>query len=164
MNQAVKTTLLLLCLTSWGSSLFAQTWVELLEDPEVNFNQVQQAFESQWGNRPYERGKGWKQYKRWEFFMEDRSFPHGKRPRPNKAWEEHLAFKINIAKAKIGAAAPPIGSPLAQIIGAIKRAGTPEMAVSIVPPPTPIIQMSFMQVPLLVASGKAQMAASLGAA
>lgn len=93
MNQAVKTTLLLLCLTSWGSSLFAQTWVELLEDPEVNFNQVQQAFESQWGNRPYERGKGWKQYKRWEFFMEDRSFPHGKRPRPNKAWEEHLAFK-----------------------------------------------------------------------
>jgi len=64
----------------------AQRWVQMLEDPTVNFYDVKSAFNQEWGNRPYIRGRGWKQYKRWEYFMESRTFPHGKRPRPAQAW------------------------------------------------------------------------------
>ena len=71
----------------------AQQWTEMMEDPAVNFYDVQQAFNQAWGNQPYTRGKGWKQYKRWEYFMEERTFPHGKRPRPGQAWEEHNRFQ-----------------------------------------------------------------------
>jgi hypothetical protein len=80
---------LILCITN----VYAQRWVELMNDPSVDFYTVKQAFEQEWGNRPYERGKGWKQYKRWEYFMEDRVYPSGKRPRPAQAWEEHQKFK-----------------------------------------------------------------------
>ncbi len=76
-----------------SGELLAQRWVELMQDPNVDFYSVKQAFNQDWGNRPYERGKGWKQYKRWEYFMEDRSFPHGKRLRSAQAWEEYLKFK-----------------------------------------------------------------------
>ena len=81
--------ILMLCI----SNIYAQRWVEMMNDPSVDFYTVKQAFEQEWGNRPYERGKGWKQYKRWEYFMEDRVYPSGKRPRPAQAWEEHLKFK-----------------------------------------------------------------------
>ncbi len=84
-------TLILSVLTSY--QLLAQRWVEMMNDPRVSFFDVQNAFNQEWGNRPYERGKGWKQYKRWEYFMEERTFPLGKRPRPSQAWEEHLKFK-----------------------------------------------------------------------
>jgi len=85
--------LLLALLIGGFLPLSAQQWVELMQDPSVNFYTVQQAFEQTWGNQPYTRGKGWKQYKRWEYFMEDRSFPHGKRPRPAQAWEAYQKFK-----------------------------------------------------------------------
>ena len=73
-------------------ALSAQEWVELMDDPSVNFDEVKTAFQQAWGNAPYVRGKGYKQYKRWENYMEERTFPHGKRPKPNQAWEEHYKY------------------------------------------------------------------------
>lgn len=87
-----KIMIFLLCMGLFANAN-SQQWVEMMEDPNVNFYAVQQAFNQAWGNQPYIRGKGWKQYKRWEYFMEERSFPHGKRPRPEQAWDEHYRFQ-----------------------------------------------------------------------
>lgn len=84
---------LLLIILLFNQDAISQRWVEMMQDPTVDFYTVQRTFNQEWGNRPYERGKGWKQYKRWEYFMEDRVFPHGKRPRTSVAWEEYEKFK-----------------------------------------------------------------------
>jgi PKD repeat protein/photosystem II stability/assembly factor-like uncharacterized protein len=94
------------------NNLSAQRWVELMNDQFTDFNTVKQAFEAEWGSRPYERGKGWKQYRRWEYFMEDRTFPHGKRPRPEQAWEEHLKFKNRYDRVPTSASRSANWAPL----------------------------------------------------
>ncbi len=70
----------------------AQQWVELMENPDANFYDVQQSFNSHWQGRGYERGQGWKQYKRWEHFMEPRVYPTGKRFSPTKVADEFNRF------------------------------------------------------------------------
>ena len=51
-------------------------------DPEANFHQVREAFLSHWQGQPYERSKGYKVFKRWEWWMEPRVSPTGQRPEP----------------------------------------------------------------------------------
>lgn len=60
----------------------AQAWSKLMQDPDASFTQVQQAFNAHWEGRHHERGKGWSVYKRWEWFMEPRTWPGGRRPDP----------------------------------------------------------------------------------
>ena len=57
--------------------LFSQNWIDQMQDPSQNFYDVQKEFNSYWENRTIEKGKGWKQFKRWENFMEQRVFPDG---------------------------------------------------------------------------------------
>jgi len=78
--------------TSWVS---AQSWVSKMEDRTVNFYTIQQEFDAYWGNKPYKRGFGWKQFRRWEDFWEPRVYPHGYRPAPNYVWQEHQKFERN---------------------------------------------------------------------
>lgn len=86
---------LLICIFCCGASatLWAQPWADMMQDRSVNFYEVQNAFNEAWGDRPYKRGYGYKQYKRWEAFWEPRVYPHGIRPPQNHAWREHLAFQ-----------------------------------------------------------------------
>jgi hypothetical protein len=42
----------------------------MMQDPNVNFYETQRAFNNFWENKDIEKGKGWKQFKRWENFME----------------------------------------------------------------------------------------------
>lgn len=87
----------LLCF--WGiTQVNAQPWADMMQDRSVNFYEVQNAFNDAWGDRPYKRGYGWKQYKRWEAFWEPRVYPHGIRPPQNHAWKEHLAFQRKYAR------------------------------------------------------------------
>ncbi len=55
-------------------------WVEQMNDPSVNFYTIQQNFENYWKENTIEKGKGWKQFKRWEAFTETRVYPDGERP------------------------------------------------------------------------------------
>jgi len=57
--------------------LFAQNWIDKMQDPSQNFYEVQKEFNDYWENKTIEKGKGWKQFKRWENFMEQRVFPDG---------------------------------------------------------------------------------------
>ena len=86
---------------SFSIFLFSQEWVNKLMDPEVNFYEVQESFNNHWGEQGYERGKGWKQYKRWEYHTAPRSYPNGVRGHSKEyfeAWKE--AQKINKSQPK----------------------------------------------------------------
>ena len=60
-----------------------RNWVDLMNDPKENFYDVVDAFEQYWNGKSIEKGRGWKQFKRWEAFMEPRVFPSGERNTSN---------------------------------------------------------------------------------
>ncbi len=66
-------------------------WVEMMNDPAYNFYDVQANFEAYWQDRAVEKGKGFKQFKRWEAFMEPRIYPTGERPSPAVLYQAKLA-------------------------------------------------------------------------
>lgn len=67
--------LLLMTLSARG-----QQWVDLMMDDTTNIHVVKAAFDEAWEGRPYVKGKGWKQFQRWYWFMEQRTWPNGERP------------------------------------------------------------------------------------
>lgn len=75
----MKKLLFLVAFISTAFILNAQPWVNLMIDDDVNFYEVQEAFEEEWEDDAYIRGRGYKQYKRWEYFMEPRVYPSGDR-------------------------------------------------------------------------------------
>ena len=45
------------------------TWVEAMQDYRVNFHTVVKKFDDAFEGKTYEKGHGWKQFKRWQHFM-----------------------------------------------------------------------------------------------
>jgi len=78
------------------SLIYSQEYVELMNNPNANFYEVQQSFNDYWKGKEYTKGKGWKQFKRWEYLMEPRVTESGELPNPELTWVEHLKFqKLN---------------------------------------------------------------------
>ena len=80
-----------------SSLSFAQPWMknipkEKMETNDVNFYDIQKAFNEYWEGKEIEKGKGWKQFKRWEYFMEQRVYPDGEFP-SYKLWEEYQKIR-----------------------------------------------------------------------
>ncbi len=71
----------------------AQEYVRLMENQNANFYDIQKAFNEHWDGKSYEKGKGWKQFKRWEYFMEPRVYPSGRIIDPSLAYKEFNKFK-----------------------------------------------------------------------
>ena len=80
----------------------AQEWVRMMEDPDANFYDIQREFNAYWEGKTVEKGRGWKQFKRWEYFMEPRVFPSGKLPAPDQSAQ---AFRAYMRSYRAGAAA-----------------------------------------------------------
>jgi hypothetical protein len=78
-----KALLAVLMLISLFSNAQTESWQEKMADPSVNIYEVKQSFEQAWLNRPITKGKGYKQFKRWEYFMDARCFPTGVRFAPD---------------------------------------------------------------------------------
>lgn len=70
-----------------------RSWAQLMEDPTVNFYDVQATFNDWYAKTKPE--KGIKPYKRWESFMAPRVYPTGVRPNPSIVYEELKKYKIN---------------------------------------------------------------------
>jgi hypothetical protein len=89
-------------LSFFFQNIFSQelNWRNLILDSETNFYQVQESFQNEWRNidRPYPKGKGFMAYKRWEWYMEPRVYPSGKRIPTNA---------IQLAKQENPAMFPP---------------------------------------------------------
>ncbi|HAS44124.1 MAG TPA: hypothetical protein DCS93_26840 [Microscillaceae bacterium] len=60
--------------------LQAQEWTQKMQQPNVKLQDVKKSFDTYWKNRPYEKGKGYKPYKRWEYFWSQRLMPDGSIP------------------------------------------------------------------------------------
>lgn len=69
-----------------SQSSYAQEWVDLLKDPNANFFEIQEAFYDEWGGKSYVKGKGYKQFKRWEYFWETRVNSDGSFPDYAAMW------------------------------------------------------------------------------
>ncbi len=87
--KSVTTLLLILILSVPASS---QPWMEsLTADQQQNFYSIQKSFENYWkGKDTKEKGKGWKQFKRWEWFWRQRVYPSGNFPDPMQLYNEYL--------------------------------------------------------------------------
>lgn len=88
---------------------FAQKWVDMMQDPNANYYTIKKEFEEYWKNRPYERAKGFKQFKRWANFVEPRVYPSGnlQYASRSKAYEELQKFLSENPVAKQLATAAP---------------------------------------------------------
>jgi hypothetical protein len=95
---------LLICISQLVS---AQDWVRMMNDPAVNFYDVQDAFNRQekkferspkqvlnrifrWSKEEEQETPGYEVYKRWEYFNAPRVYPSGNRIQPDAVWNEYL--------------------------------------------------------------------------
>lgn len=79
--------ILLFVFIALSFSLHAQKWIDQM-DAGVDFRTIQEDFHKDWEGREYKRGKGYKQFKRWEYFMEPRLYPKLKELNRTALWEE----------------------------------------------------------------------------
>ena len=55
----------------------SQKWVDLMLGESDNLYEIQKSFSDYWSNRSYQKGNGYKQFKRWEYYAEQRVYPTG---------------------------------------------------------------------------------------
>lgn len=75
-------------------------WVDAMMDRNVNVYDAVSLFESYWKDRPIEKGKGWKQFRRWQAFMEPRVYPTGDRPNPAVLYEAYTELQEQLTLQK----------------------------------------------------------------
>ncbi len=102
----LKTTLLTIVLAAFSLYVAAQNyesltdedfakhpyWIEMMQDQDVNFYDVQHAFEVYWKDREVTKGSGWKPFKRWEYMMSSRINPDGSRPAPDRELRAYMDY------------------------------------------------------------------------
>lgn len=72
-----------------GNILCAQDdWRNMMHNHDLNFYDIQRAYEQEMGNVPYQKGLGIKQYKRWEYYWQSRVDEQGNFPRPGHVLDE----------------------------------------------------------------------------
>ena len=71
-------------------------WIDMMQDPEANFYDVQSAFYTYWEGREIERSSGYKPFKRWEYRMQQsRIRPDGTRIPASQYYNEYFRFTGN---------------------------------------------------------------------
>ena len=75
-------------------------WVDMMKDLSVNFYDLQKEFNTYFKSRPTGKGTGWKQFKRWEHFMEQRVYPSGNRLNHSQVWNEVMKFRKEYPQEK----------------------------------------------------------------
>lgn len=105
----------------FSSACFAQqdsNWVDMMENPNSNFYDVQQVFEQYWQGKTIEKGKGYKQFRCWEDYMTPRVYPSGNMTLPSQAYENFLEWNAKqpssgTPKSLLGTWTPmgPYGNP-----------------------------------------------------
>jgi PKD repeat protein len=81
-----------LALLYFSGYAHAQQWARMMDEGRHNFYEIQAMFEDEWNGRNVERGSGYKPYKRWEYFMEERVFPSGEFPPVGQRFTEYNQF------------------------------------------------------------------------
>jgi photosystem II stability/assembly factor-like uncharacterized protein len=76
----MKTFTSLLIMIVFSLSLSAQPWMSNTGTEKRTFKEIQHAFYEYWKDKPVEKGSGYKQFKRWEWFWESRLLENGEFP------------------------------------------------------------------------------------
>ncbi|MDQ1266342.1 MAG: hypothetical protein QG635_1494, partial [Bacteroidota bacterium] len=83
------------------TNLFAisQPWYDTLSTTKKNnFYEIQKSFQNYWKDKDHtQKGKGWKQFKRWEWFWEQRVYPSGEFPNLMQTYSEIRRQKAGIS-------------------------------------------------------------------
>lgn len=69
-----------------------------------NYYEICDAFYGWWGDQPYERSKGYKPFKRWEYRMAPKCFPDGVIPSPTKYSDAYQQFKSSVKTKELRSA------------------------------------------------------------
>lgn len=80
---------LLLC---FSLKSYTQPWLENIKTENPSFKELQDAFYNYWKDKPIEKGKGYKQFKRWEDYFSTRLLNDGKLPQSDitsKNWKAY---------------------------------------------------------------------------
>ncbi|HYF02360.1 MAG TPA: hypothetical protein VEC36_03210, partial [Patescibacteria group bacterium] len=86
-----------------AQAISTQAWQSRNIDSSTNFYIIQRSFNEYWKDRPVKKGSGWKQYKRWEWFWEQRVSPTGKFPDPEQLFIERPVLKNKKLDGTLGA-------------------------------------------------------------
>jgi photosystem II stability/assembly factor-like uncharacterized protein len=114
---------------------YSQRWSEMMQEPGRNFYEIQAAFNEYWKDKDVtEKGKGYKQFKRWEKFMEPRVYPSGNLSLVSTNWKAFEDFRAQNQDNAAGrsssmlanstwTAMGPFGSPTGSVFGTPTKAG-----------------------------------------
>lgn len=87
---------------------YSQEWVDMMNQPKgQNFFEIQKSFEKYWEGKDIPRGKGYKPFKRWEYYWENRVYKDGSFPPAGIAqieFDKYLKNKNNTANRSMPAA------------------------------------------------------------
>jgi len=76
-------------------------WIRMMQDPSVNFFDVQRAFNIYWQDRPVTQSSGWKPFKRWEYMMQlYRINPDGTRRPADHVFREYQNYLAQHPKTR----------------------------------------------------------------
>ena len=68
-------------------------WRTMIGNPDINFTTIQESFYAEFGDEIGEKGSGWKQFKRWEYYQEQRLDALGNYPEPGNVLSEILKYQ-----------------------------------------------------------------------
>jgi PKD repeat protein len=92
MNKILRILLPVALLFIGFNQTSGQQWAEMMDGGRHNFYEIQAVFEAQWSGKATERGSGYKPFKRWEYFMEERVYPSGEFPPAGQRFTEFQNF------------------------------------------------------------------------
>jgi photosystem II stability/assembly factor-like uncharacterized protein/PKD repeat protein len=72
-------------------------WIDMMQDPNANFFDIQQAFEDYYAQRERSKGDGWKPFKRWEWQMLQRIDADGNMPAATEVMDQYQLFMSQYA-------------------------------------------------------------------
>ncbi len=87
--KKISKLIVLIALTFMHRAINAQPWLENFNSENPTFQEIQHVFYEYWKDKPIEKGKGYKQFKRWEWYWEPRILPNGKFPSSSVTWDEY---------------------------------------------------------------------------
>ncbi|MBK6347959.1 MAG: hypothetical protein IPF68_18865 [Bacteroidales bacterium] len=67
-------------------------WLERMQEPDVNFYDLQSSFYRYWSGRSDFKGNGYKVFKRWEYINESRVLPDGRLQSPDFVLKEYNRY------------------------------------------------------------------------
>jgi hypothetical protein len=130
--QMKKITILLVA-TLISKICFSQSWTEMMQEPGRNFYEIQAAFNEYWKDKDItEKGKGYKPFKRWEYFVGQRVYPSGDLSLISTTWGNYQSFisqnisgnrTSSILSSNTWTAIGPMGALSGSVFGVPAKAG-----------------------------------------